>query len=632
VIAAPLRAADNSDGVRDSRHFSPYDHIRTPPERRSVRELLGLLHGALRLTWRAGRGPLVASAVLQVLAGVGIAAQLLVARQFLTEVIAADHRGAGFGDVLPTLLVLAGISAVLAIAAAVQTEMAALLSELMSRQASREILDVATVVGLEAYDTPGFHDRLQRAKVNADVRPVTAVNGLLGTISASFGVAGIVIALFAVQPLLVPVTLAAIVPLWLTASANSKAFYRFSVRMTPLDRARNYFESVLSSKDLAKEVRAFALARYFRERFETLYEQRLLARRRLIAVRLRRSLLAAVASSAVGLASIAVLVWLLLSGRTSLAGAGAGILGIIYLGERLNSALSSANALYESALFIDDFTLFLELHDIAERSRLSDTAPETFECLAVKDVTFTYPGAQGPALREVSIEIRRGEVVALVGPNGSGKTTLAKLLALLYRPDSGGIFWDGTDTSASDPEALRRSITVIFQDFGRFWVSARDNIGVGDVDRIDDLDRIVGAACSADAHSFLAQLPRGYDTILSRLFEDGRDLSGGQWQRIALARTFFRDAPLVILDEPTASLDAETEYRLFQSIREMCRGRSVLLISHRFSSVRGADRIYVLEDGRVTEAGSHKELMALEGQYARMFSLQASAYSDSTSQ
>jgi ATP-binding cassette subfamily B protein len=630
VTASPLVAPNTEDGGGDpeDRRFSVYDHIRTPPDRRSLRQLPSLVRGGVRLAWRAGRAPLVGSAVLQLLAGVAIAGQLLVARALLHDVIATERSGGSFGEVLPALLLMGSLTVLLAVAAVVQSELSALLGELMSRQASREILDVASAVDLEAYETPAFHDRLERARLNAQSRPVSAVNGLLGVLSAGFGAIGIAGALLAVQPLLVPVALLAVVPMWLSITYNSRALYRFSVEMTPLDRERTYVENVLSNKDLAKEVRAFALTRFFRDRFESLYERRLSARRQLIARRLRRSLLATVASSAIALSSVALLIWLLLSGRTTLAATGTGLLGILYLGQRLSSMMSSAGTLYESALFIDDFTLFLDLRHEVESTRPTSPAPTSFEELAVDRVTFTYPGARKPALHDVSIAIRRGEVVALVGDNGSGKTTLAKLLGLLYRPDSGRILWDGIDSATKDPEELRRSITVIFQDFGRYWLAARDNIGIGATERLADLDGIVAAARAAGADSFLTELPSGYETVLSRLFEGGRDLSIGQWQRVALARAFFRDAPLVIMDEPTAALDAMAEYRLFQSMREMCRGRAVLLISHRFSSVRGADRTYVLDQGRVIETGTHDELMALGGRYARMFSLQASAYLD----
>jgi ATP-binding cassette subfamily B protein len=217
-------------------------------------------------------------------------------------------------------------------------------------------------------------------------------------------------------------------------------------------------------------------------------------------------------------------------------------------------------------------------------------------------------------------------VVALVGANGSGKTTLAKILAGLYLPQSGQVLWDGVPVAECDPGALRRSIAVIFQDFGRYGLSARDNIGMGSLDRIDDLDGIVKAARTAGADQFLASLPGGYSTVLSGMFEGGRDLSVGQWQRVALARAFFRNAPLFIMDEPTAAVDPLTEYELFKRLGTLCRGRSVLLISHRFSSVRSADRIYVMHEGEVVEHGSHDELMAKDGRYAALYRVQAASY------
>jgi ATP-binding cassette subfamily B protein len=217
-------------------------------------------------------------------------------------------------------------------------------------------------------------------------------------------------------------------------------------------------------------------------------------------------------------------------------------------------------------------------------------------------------------------------VIALVGENGSGKTTLAKMLAGLYRPERGRITWDDTDLAEVDADELRRSVAVIFQDFERYLLPARENVGLGRHERVHAFEEIVEAARRADADDFLANLPEGYETMLGREFAGGYDLSIGQWQRVALARAFFRDAPFVILDEPTAALDARAESRLFERMRELLEGRSVVLISHRFSSVRSADRIYVLHEGRVVEEGSHDELMAADGLYAELFGLQARAY------
>jgi len=246
--------------------------------------------------------------------------------------------------------------------------------------------------------------------------------------------------------------------------------------------------------------------------------------------------------------------------------------------------------------------------------------------IALSEVSYTYPGSTEPAVDHVDLRIGAGEVVSLVGENGSGKTTLAKLIAGLYRPTEGTIYWDGIDTSGLEPADVRRSVASIFQDFVRYQLSALENIGLGEPDRVEDETAARAAAEQAGAAGFLEALPQGYQTILSREYADGRDLSVGQWQRVALARAFRRDAPLVILDEPTAALDPRAEHALFADVRRLLQGRSALLISHRFSSVRTADRIYVLEAGAVVESGSHDELMALSGLYSELFQLQARAY------
>src|SRR6266545_1945645 len=289
----------------------------------------------------------------------------------------------------------------------------------------------------------------------------------------------------------------------------------------------------------------------------------------------------------------------------------------------------SAGSLSEAGRYLDDYLAFVALLPEVEAARPRGAMPPRgFRQLRVRDVTFTYPTGTEPALHEVSLDVAAGEVVALVGENGSGKTTLAKLLAGLYHPDSGTITWDGVDVSTVDPNELRRSIAVIFQDFERFHLTAGENIGIGRVSAVDDTASIRAAAAQAGADRFIEALKKGYATMLGPEFTGGTDLSVGQWQRMALARAFFRSAPFVILDEPTAALDPRAEQELFDRIRSLLAERTVLIISHRFSSVRSADRTYVLEGGRVTESGDHDTLLALGGRYAELFTLQAAAYQD----
>ena len=282
--------------------------------------------------------------------------------------------------------------------------------------------------------------------------------------------------------------------------------------------------------------------------------------------------------------------------------------------------------LHENALFVEDFWSFLDIEPRQSTPPSPATPPPSLTALRVDGLTFSYPDSSTPAVRGVSMRLSRGETVALVGENGAGKTTLVKLLCRLYEPQAGTISWDGCDLRRCDPDELRRHIAVIFQDFVHYQLSAQENIGFGDIGAIDDLAAIGEAARRAGAADFLQRLPDGYDTTLGSLFHRGHELSSGQWQRVALARAFFRDAPLVIMDEPTASLDARAECELFETMRELFRDRAVLLISHRFSSVRMADRIYVLREGEVVESGAHDDLLRLGGLYAELFTLQASSY------
>jgi ATP-binding cassette subfamily B protein len=438
------------------------------------------------------------------------------------------------------------------------------------------------------------------------------------------GVVGVSAALIAIEPLLIPLVLTVLFPAWLAASRRSSAFWRFFWRMTPSDRERNYVGSLLSGRDEAKEVRAFGLGRLLLERWNRLFDHRL---KELRSVARRQLLFTLMSTAAIGLllGGVVLLVAFLAStGRVSLAEAGVALAGIAVVGARLAGAGWAVSTLSEAGFYLDDFSEFLRLAQ--EPPPATRATPSGFKQITAAGISFTYPSSDQPALTDVSLHIDAGEVVALVGENGSGKSTLAKVLAGLYRPTAGKVAWDGVGIANVDQTEFSRKVAVIFQDFLRYHLSASDNIGLGRYDAAGDRASIIAAAEQAGADGFIDKLSDGYDTLLGPEFLGGIDLSVGQWQRMALARAFFRNAPFVILDEPTAALDAKAEHELFDKIRTLLKGRTVLLISHRFSSVRTADRIYVLHEGQVVEDGTHHELVAAGGRYAEMFNLQAAAY------
>ena len=601
------------------------DEVLRPVTRRPLRRLPMLTARSVTLLWSAARRPFLLSASLQALAGLGIAAQVLVGRHVL-EMVVSD--GASFAAIAPALSVFVVVTALVAFAGVGRAEQQRLLSELVASHATDKVLEVATSAPLIAYETPGFHDRLERAKTNAVIRPMHVANGVIGLCSAGFAVAGIGAALFVMQPVFLTLVAVGYVPSWLASVVAGKAMHDYATAQTERDRRRMYLLMTLTGKQEAQEVRAFNLGGFLRAEHDRLYDERIDGLRAVIRRRLRLGLTGALLTSIVTAATLATLVWFVTSGRMSVAAAGASAGAIVLLGHRLQALASAAASLYEGSLFLEDFTSFVDSQTAIESARPTARAPARFSTLSVDNVSFAYPSRLEPALRGVSMEIHAGEVVALVGENGSGKTTLAKLLAGLLQPDAGTITWDAVDTAAWDPYSLRQSVAVIFQDFIRYHLTAAENIALGRHERHDDASAVVAAARRAGIHEQIRALDDGYKTRLGPHFFGGSDLSLGQWQRVALARAFFRDAAFVILDEPTASLDPRAEATLFADIRSLCQARSVLLISHRFSSVRTADRIYVLQDGEVIEHGSHDELIALDGYYAELFRLQASSYLD----
>ena len=604
------------------------DDVLRPTADRRLRRLPRLVTRAVRLAWRAAPRQLLIATGLQLAAGVGLAAQLLVGRQLLTELLDASGEST-FASVLPELVVLGVVSALVSFANLARSEQQRLLTELVGRYSAGQVLEVACEVELLAFEHPEFSDRLHRAQLNAQMRPLQVANGLLSIAGGSFALAGIAAALAVLQPLFLVLLLGAYVPAWLASSRAVRVLHDFTVLQTERDRRRGYLFGLLSRRQEAAEIRSFGLAGFLRAQHDTLYDDRISRLRDVVGRRLRIGLAGQVVTSLLTTVAIATLVWMVTSGRVTVAVAGAAASAVVLLGSRLSSLLAGAASLYEASLFLEDFTDFVDaLPALSVARATSEPAPECFSELVVDGVRFTYPSRSEPSLRDVSMRLRTGEVVALVGENGSGKTTLAKILAGLYTPDVGTVTWDGVDVAGCKPDRLRDSVAVIFQDFVRFHLTARDNIALGRHERYHDRAGIEAAAQASGADAFLQALPDGYESRLGPEFLGGTDLSVGQWQRVALARAIFRDCPFVILVEPTAALDPRSERALFDGIRRLFADRAVLLISHRFATVRSADRIYVLQDGAIVAHGSHDELIASQGLYAELFEYQASAFVD----
>jgi ATP-binding cassette subfamily B protein len=605
-----------------------FDIQRAEDRRVRLAGLPSLIRRSLAVLWQAGRRELIASVGLQLVGGLGVAGLLVLGTGALDGLLAAERGETGLAAVVPEAGALAAVLLLMLVAGAVQREQQQILGELVSRHVQDEILDVTSVVELAAFDHPSFHNRVQRLQANQH-QTLNMVFGLSGLISAVVGVVGVLVALVSIEPILVPLIVVVIAPAALVASRRGQEFWRFFWRMTPRDRERQYLAGLLGGRDAAKEVRAFTLGGYLRDRHRRLFDERIAELRKVARRQLLYTLVTSVVVATMLGAMVVLVAWLALTGRVTLSEAGIAVAGIGVVGARLTGAGFAIGALSESTLYLDDYFSFLAETEHAPPGTSPPPPAGPFAGVAAEGVVFTYAGADHPVLDGVSIEVVPGEVVALVGENGSGKTTLAKVLAGLYRPDSGRVTWSGVDLATVDPARRRAGVAVIFQDFLHYHLLARDNVGLGRHEWLDDLDRIRAAAHQAGADEPIDDLPSGYDTMLGPEFEGGSDLSVGQWQRVALARAFFRDAPFVILDEPTAALDPRAEHELFERIRTLLAGRTVLLISHRFSSVRSADRIYVLDHGRVIEHGTHQALVDHRGRYAELFSLQAGAYQDS---
>lgn len=589
-----------------------------------ARRLPRLSAVALRLAWQAAPRALVLTGVLQLITGAVTALGLYATTSALAPLLAAGPIADRVHEALPALIVVTLAASTRSIVAALTVATTARIGPRVDGIAEARYLEAATAAPLAAYDEPAWADRSEAASraakdVHLMIEALTAVTTALVSIAAAAGV------LAQLHPILLPLLLLAVVPRGFAAVRAARAAY-LADRHTLADRRLRHsviFET--SSREHALEVRAYTLRPWLLDRFRAvaarLEEAAAHVGRTTARYQLAGDAVAGIATGGV----YAVLLWLTATGRIPPAAAGTAFIAVQTSGRLLIGLIQGANTTYKTGLYLADWDDFLK--DTATRANTADhTAPPPADPRVIEAhaITFHYPGSKTPALTNVSVRVRRGEVLAVVGANGSGKSTLAKLLVGLYTPTDGVVTWDGTDLTRIDPEQLWHQLAMLPQNFARWPVTARDNITLGQGDQNDRT--ITAAAAAVGADTVLNSLPDGLNTNLAPSWWGGRDLSGGQWQRIAAARAIYRNAPVLICDEPTSALDPLAEEAVYQRIQTLAQGRTVILITHRLGSTRTADRILVLDAGQVIEEGTHETLLDRDGMYATMWRTQADTY------
>ena len=622
--AAPEAQGDELTAELSAFYWQAYDaRMASVGFLATARQFPGLVGHAMRLSWQANRHDTAATIALNLASGVFTGYALFATTGVLEALFTAGPTPARVRAALPSLVLVAVAVAVRSGLQSAAGWAQARLKPQVERVVEVRLLDLTTQVDLSAFDEPGFHDAMQRARDRGVYAAQQVVSEVISCVTGVVGIIAAATVVAVLQPILLALLVVAQLPGGWAAVRSARIGYLTSFALADSRRRKWILSDLMAERRTAAELRSFTLRHFLLDRVARLAAY---ARDAELAAARRQALTRVTASAAGGVATAGVYIALgalLAVGALPLAVAGTAMLAIRSAQASLTNLLYAVNQCYEEGLYFSDYLAFCA--DAAARvpPRGTRPAPRGFDRITVDRVTFTYPGASEPALHEVSVEIRRGEVVALVGENGSGKTTLAKILAGLYRPVAGTVRWDETAIEDVDAEPLRERIAVIAQDHANWPLTVSHNITMG---RAADPDMLAAAAAASGADTVIGSLPHGYDTLLDRQFKDGAELSGGQWQRIAAARGFYRSAPLLIMDEPTAALDARAEYALFASVRGHAADRSVLIITHRLASVRHADRIYVLGGGRVIERGVHAELMALGGQYAELYTLQASQY------
>ena len=588
------------------------------------------LDRAVKFVWKAAPGWSLISLVLLIVQGVLPLLVLYVMKLIIDAVsfaLTVPIQTAAFHQVRLLITLAAGVAMLTILCRST----AAFAQEAQSLAVTDHIYDVlhakSVAIDLGYYENPTFFDTLRRAQQEGPYRPTRIVNGLSQLAQNSISLVAMVGLLFFFHWLVGLILFTSALPGLVVRLKFSNRMYHWQRNRTSDERKTAYYNWILTGDTHAKEVRLFGLGDLFIQRFNQL--RRKLRREKIVIAR-NRSIADIAAETAATLTVFGSLGWIAyrtVHGRITVGEMVMFFQAFRYGLDNLRNLLGSLAGLYEDNLFMSDFFEFLDLKPKIQEARNPVPVPRPMkQGITFKDVEFKYPSGNRIILDGISFSIAPGEIVALVGENGSGKTTLVKLICRLYDPRKGMITMDGIDLRAFNTTALRREISVILQDYAHYHFSARENIRLGDISRHPENEQIITAAHQAGADGLIAGLSKGYDTILGKWFEEGEELSIGEWQKIALARMFFRDAQLVILDEPTSSMDAKSEYEVFNKFHQLLKDHSAILISHRFSTVRMANRILVLENGRIIENGTHEALLKHGGRYAHLFERQAMPY------
>ena len=581
----------------------------------------------LRIVWEAGPAIVVFGLLFRLLGSVLPIALLWITKLIIDGIVASvSHHQ----HVPPRFWWLVGGEFGVAIVAGVLSRaidfLDALLADRYTRHVSVAVMRHASELDLTAYEDPIFYDRLERARVQATDR-LAMIQSIGRLIQQAITAVTMSISIVVYSPWLLLLLIAGVLPAFLGESHFAFLGYAKNFRQTPIKRQLDYLRVLGGSKEAAKELKLFGLSQFLTARFtalsEVIYVQDVaLARRRLAA----GSVLSVLGTLGY-YSAYAWVIWRTLAGALSI-GTLTFLAGAIQQASlNIQQVFSTLAGIADQALFLTDLLAFFEMQPTIRSKPNAVPAPRPIvRGFEFRNVSFRYPGTERLVLNGLNFQLRPQERVALIGENGEGKTTIVKLLTRLYDPTDGDILLDGIDLRDYNLEDLYREIGVIFQDFMRYEMTARENIACGRIEDLSNLALLESAARKSGADQVIQRLPRRYEQMLGRRFENGVDLSGGEWQKLALARAYLRDSQLLILDEPTAALDARSEYEVFRRFAELTSEKMALFISHRFSTVRMADRIVVLENGRIAEEGTHDELSSLGGHYAEMFELQAASY------